>query len=113
MKNNSNRNLFEFVEDSVGVGDVPVEEELVDDGEVVAGLRETREQLLHVALRLLLYQPPQFREEPGLTRRAPEPDRVGSRIGEEVEGDKLRLGRWFRDDREASEGSRGSGHFCC
>lgn len=60
------RNLFEFVKDSVCVGEVPVEEKLVDDGEVVAGLGESREHLLHVTLRFLLNQTPKFREEPGL-----------------------------------------------
>lgn len=34
------RDLFQFVEDAVGFGEVPVEEELVDDGEVVSGLGE-------------------------------------------------------------------------
>lgn len=62
------RNLFEFVKDSVGVGEVPVEQKLVDDGEVVASLGKSRKHLFHVTLRLLLNQTPQFREEPGLSR---------------------------------------------
>lgn len=40
MKRGDKRNLFEFVEDFIGVGEVPVEEELVNDGEIVAGFRE-------------------------------------------------------------------------
>ena len=74
---NTETNLFELVEDSVGVGEVPVEEELVNDLEVVARLGEAAgEDLLDVALGLLLDQPPEPGEEPGLAGTAPEPPGV-------------------------------------
>lgn len=56
--------LLELVEDAVGVGEVPVGEELVDDGEALAGLGEAGEELLDVALGLLLDEASQAGEEP-------------------------------------------------
>lgn len=76
LKRGDKKNLFEFVEDFIGVGEVPVEEKLVNDGEIVAGFREAREDLLHVTLGLLLDQAPEPREEPSLAGQAFEP-RVG------------------------------------
>lgn len=73
MKRGDKRNLFEFVEDFIGVGEVPVEEELVNDGEIVACFREAWEDLLHVTLGLLLDQTPEPPEEPGLPGQAFEP----------------------------------------
>lgn len=64
------KNLFQFIQDAICFGEIPVEEELVDDGEIVAGFGEAREELIHVALRLLLDQAPKPREEPGLAGRA-------------------------------------------
>lgn len=94
--------LFEIIEDAVGVGEVPVEEELVDDCEVLAGLGEAREDLLHVALGFFLDEPAQPGEEPGLPGGAPKPggtagspeveDGRGSGGGEEG-GEETRRGR--------------------
>lgn len=64
-----NRYLLELVEDPVGVGEVPVGEELVDDGEVLAGLGEAGEELLDVALGLLLDEAAEAGEEARLPGR--------------------------------------------
>ena len=58
--------LLEVVEDAVGVGEVPVGEELVDDGEVLAGLGEAGEEPVDVALGLLLDEAAEAGEEAGL-----------------------------------------------
>lgn len=72
--------LLELVEDAVGVGEVPVGEELVDDGEALAGLGEAGEELLDVALGLLLDEASQAGEEPRLPRRrrAPQEPRAAA-----------------------------------
>ena len=70
MKEQSRRsNLLKLVEDAVGVGEVPVGKELVDDGEVLAGLGEAREELLDVALGLLLDEAAEAGEEARLPGR--------------------------------------------
>jgi hypothetical protein len=48
------KNLFEFIEDFISIGEVPVKEKLINDGEVVTSLGETREYLLYIAFRFLL-----------------------------------------------------------
>lgn len=58
--------LLKVVEDAVGVGEVPVGEKLVDDGEVLAGLGEAGEELVDVALGLLLDEAAEAGEEAGL-----------------------------------------------
>jgi hypothetical protein len=63
------RHLLEVVEDAVGVGEVPVGEELFDDGEVLAGLGEAGEELLDVALGLLLDEAAEAGEEARLAGR--------------------------------------------
>lgn len=67
------RYLFQFVEDFVGIGEVPVEKKLVDDREIVSGFWEAWENLFYVTLSLLLNQAPDPREEPGLSGGAFEP----------------------------------------
>jgi len=61
--------LLKVVEDAVGVGEVPVGEELVDDGEVLAGLGEAGEELLDVTLGLLLDEAAEAGEEARLAGR--------------------------------------------
>lgn len=51
------KDLFELVQDAIGLLEVPVEEQLINDGQVLAGLGEPGEELLHVALGLLLDEP--------------------------------------------------------
>lgn len=48
------RNLFEFVEDAIGIGEIPVQQEFVDDGEVISRFRKPREDLFNVTLGLFL-----------------------------------------------------------
>lgn len=62
--------LLELVKDAVSVCEIPVEEELIDYGEVVSGFREAREDFLHVTFGLLFNQTAQPREEPSLAGQA-------------------------------------------
>lgn len=80
-KQGEKKNLFEFVEDSISVSEIPVEQELIDDSEIIASLGESREELLYVALGLLLDKPSEPGEEPGLARPAFEPGKFGSGRG--------------------------------
>ena len=48
--------FFKLVKDVLGVREVPVEEELVDDGEVLSGIREAQEDILDISLGLLFDQ---------------------------------------------------------
>lgn len=47
-------NLFQFIQNLIGVGEIPVEEKLIDNGQIGSGFREAREYLLHIALGLFL-----------------------------------------------------------
>lgn len=59
--------LFEFVENSIGFREVPVQKKLVDNSKVVSSLCEAREDLLDIAFGLLLEQPAKPSEESRLT----------------------------------------------
>jgi hypothetical protein len=52
----------------VGVCEFPVGEKLVDDGEVFAGLREAREELLNAALALFLLR--RVKSQPDLRQQS-------------------------------------------
>lgn len=91
-KEERKQNLFELIEDSIGVGEVPVKEELVDDGEVVSGFGEAGEEFVDVALGLFLDEAAEPGEEPGLAGLAREAGCGGGLGGEpgsgEVEGEE-------------------------
>lgn len=93
--------LFELIEDAVSVGEVPVQEELIDDGEVLARLGEAREDLFHVALGFFLNEPAKPGEEPGLPSGAPDPG--GADGSPEVEA-----GRGSGGGEEGRERRRGT-----
>lgn len=113
-KEEQNWNLFQFVEDSVCVGEVPVKQELVNYGEVVSGFGESRKYLFHVTLCFLLYQPTESGEESRLTSRAFEPVRCRSSCCEWRhsclrDDEAMMLWLWkFRDEWEMCRWS----HFC-
>ena len=97
MKRKKKTNLFELIEDSIGVGEVPVKEELIDDGEVVPGFGEAGEEFLDVALGFFLDEAAKPSEEPSLAGLAREPG-CGGKLGGEpgsgnVEGEE---GGWRR-----------------
>lgn len=56
IQKGANCNLFQLVKNFIGVGKVPIEQELVDYGEIFSSFRKSGEYLLDVALGLLLYQ---------------------------------------------------------
>lgn len=94
--------LLELVEHALGIREVPVEKELIDDGEILSGFGESREDFLHVALGLLFDQAAKFGEEPGGLVARGAPDAAGCRWwptaaggGGESEGFEVPRGRSY------------------